>query len=291
MAIDVQKLKAWPFEEVEHAFSAREAALYALAVGFGADPQDARALRYAGVFDPIQIAPSMAAVLAYPGQWMRDPESGIDWRQVVHGEQRLRLERPLPATGRVRARTRVSAIVDKGKDKGAIVVMTRELREAGSGELLATVQQLNFCRAEGGFSTAGEPCDALPAPLPAAPQADPDAFYDVPTRADAALLYRLCGDMNLLHADPVVAAAAGFSRPILHGLATYGIAGHAVLRLACDYDPSRLRTLDARFTAPAYPGETLRTELWRAGNLVHFRVRSLDRDVVVLGNGCSQIRE
>jgi acyl dehydratase len=288
VAIDVQRLKAWPFGEIEHAYTERDSALYALCLGYGADPTDERALRYA--YGPeLQAAPSMASVLGFPGQWMREPESGIDWVQVVHGEQRTRLRRPLPAAATVRARTRVKSVVDKGAGKGALVLMSRDIRDAASGALLATVEQLNFCRGDGGFSASGQPGDEAPAPPPPMPQREADVVCDIETRPETALLYRLCGDMNPLHADPGVARAAGFARPILHGLATYGIAGHALLKTLCGHDATRLRTLEARFSSPVYPGETLRTEIWRGDDHAVFRTKALKRNVVVLNHGRAEL--
>jgi acyl dehydratase len=291
LAIDYRKLKSWPFGEVEHTYTERDSALYALSVGFGFDPLDGRALKF--TYGPeMAVAPTMAAVLGFPGQWMRHPESGIDWVKVVHGEQRVRLLQPLPAAATIVGRTHVKSIVDKGEGKGAQVLMERDVIDKASGELLAKVEQLNFCRGDGGFSAHGQPSDPpLPAP-PAVPETAPDIVCDLPVRTDDALLYRLNGDPNPLHADPAIAKAAGFERPILHGLATYGIAGHAILRSVCDYDAAKLRMLYARFSAPAFPGETIRVEIWNqagTGKPLFFRARSLDRNVVVLNNGEAEV--
>jgi acyl dehydratase len=291
LAIDYHKLKTWTFGDVEQTYTERDAALYALSVGFGIDPADRHMLAY--TYGPeLTVAPTMAAVLGFPGQWMRHPESGIDWVKVVHGEQRVRLYRPLPCAGTIIGRTRVKAIIDKGRGKGALVLMERDIIDKGNGELLAKVEQLNFCRGDGGYAETGQPSDpALPVAA-ASPERAPDIRCDLPTRPDTALLYRLNGDPNPLHVDPGVAQAAGFERPILHGLATYGIAGHAILREVCAYDAQRLNMLYARFSAPVFPGETIRTEIWTptvAGESVHFRSRSLERDVIVLNNGEARI--
>lgn len=284
MAIDLQRLKARVFAPIEHSYSSRDTALYALCVGYGVNPMDAAALRF--VDEPTRHAPpSMAAVLAWPGQWMREPDSGIDWVKVVHGEQRVRLHHPLPAAAKIMGRARVSSVIDKGPGKGAIVTTERSLTDMATGLTLATVEQVNFCRGDGGFLRPGEASDpALPA-LSAAPDRAPDRTVDIPTRTETALLYRLCGDMNPLHADPQVALAAGFERPILHGLATYGIAGRAVLKSVCDDDATRLRTLGARFSAPVYPGETLRTDIWLDGGRALFRVTAIERSLAVLTHG------
>jgi acyl dehydratase len=121
------------------------------------------------------------------------------------------------------------------------------------------------------------------------PERAPDATCDLPTRPETALIYRLSGDPNPLHVDPAVAKAAGFPRPILHGLATFGIAGHAILKRLCGYDPARLSAIAGRFSAPVFPGETIRTEMWRDGTVVCFRARVLERDVIALNNGRAEI--
>jgi acyl dehydratase len=122
------------------------------------------------------------------------------------------------------------------------------------------------------------------------PERAPDFVCALPTIPQQALLYRLNGDRNPLHADPAVAHKAGFKAPILHGLGTFGIAGHALLRECCDYDPARLEAIEGRFSAPVYPGETLRTEMWKDGGRVLFRTSSVERGVVVLNNGLAQLR-
>ncbi|MGO4330362.1 MaoC/PaaZ C-terminal domain-containing protein [Cupriavidus sp. 2TAF22] len=292
MSIDYHSLKAWPFEDVEHHYSERDAMLYALSVGYGHDPLDRNALTF--TYGPsLHAVPTMAAVLGFPGQWMKHPAAGIDWVKVVHGEQRIRLHRPLPKSGTIIGRSRIKAVIDKGAGRGAQVLIERDVVDKATGALLASVEQLNFCRGDGGFAERGQPSDVPLPPVESVPDSSPDIVCDLPTRADAALLYRLNGDSNPLHADPDVADAAGFPRPILHGLATYGIAGHAILRSVCGYDPLRLRMLFARFSAPVLPGETIRTEIWvrdRGSPTIAFRARVLERDVTVLSNGVAEVR-
>jgi acyl dehydratase len=172
-------------------------------------------------------------------------------------------------------------VIDKGPGKGALVISQRKLSDTASGELYATITQVTFCRADGGF---GGP--ARPAPVPhALPERAPDALCDLPTRPEMALLYRWNADLNPLHADPKIAAQAGYAKPILHGLATFGVAGHAILKTMCGYDPARFRSIAGRFSAPVYPGETIRTEMWRDGDIVSFRARVPERDVIVFNNG------
>jgi acyl dehydratase len=294
MALDYRKLKAWPFADVEQTYGWKDSALYALGVGYGHDPLDERQLRFV-YEDRMQAVPTMPVVLAGPGFWVKDPASGIDWVRVLHGEQSLTLHRPLPVEGTVIGRTEVVGIIDKGRDKGAILHQRRTLREKTSGELLATIEHLTFARGNGGFSEIegnGPPGGDPPPPAkPPAPETPPDLVCDLPTMPQSALLYRLCADLNPLHADPAVARSAGFPRPILHGLASYGVAGHAILRSCCDYDPSRLKSIGLRFSGPVYPGETIRTEIWRSGTRVQFRARVLEREVIVLSHGIAELAD
>nr|WP_245405665.1 MaoC family dehydratase [Sphingobium sp. Sx8-8] len=163
-----------------------------------------------------------------------------------------------------------------------MVIQTREISHE-DGTHIATVRNTNYLRGDGGH---GGSEGQQPAPYPV-PDRAPDAVLAIPTRDDQALLYRLAsGDMNPLHADPAVATGAGFERPILHGLATYGVAGRALLALLTGNDPARIRRIDARFSAPVYPGETIETALWREGpGKAAFRCRVVERDKVVLNNG------
>ncbi|MDE1184782.1 MaoC/PaaZ C-terminal domain-containing protein [Paraburkholderia sp.] len=298
MTIHYDTLKNWPFEPLEHTYTARDAMLYSLGLGYGVDPLDEGDLPF--VYEKVlRVSPTFANVLGYPGFWAKHPGTGIDWVKLLHGEQMLRIHRPLPREATVIGQSRVAKIVDKGPGKGALVLIERTITDKPSGELLATVSQLNFCRGDGGYSTQGpqhengertQPSDEPVAAPPPLPDRTPDAICDLVTRPESALIYRLSGDDNPLHVDPAAARAAGFDRPILHGLATYGVAGHAVLKTACDSRPERLAMLYARFTAPVYPGETIRTELWIDGQTVGFRSRVLERDVLVLNNGRAELR-
>ena len=290
MTLDYQRLRSWPFGVIEHAYTEKDTILYALGVGLGMDPLDERQLRFV-CEENLVAMPTQAVVLGFPGFWAKHPDSTIDWVRLLLGAHSLRIHRPLQPRGVVIAHNAVTRVIDKGAGKGALVVTERQLLEKGSGELLATLEQLSFCRGDGGYSMpgaahpAGQPSDPpLPDP-PAVPDGAPDLICDLATRREAALLYRLSGDLNPLHADPQIAAAAGFPRPILHGLATYGVACHAILRSCCDYRPERLTALSARFASPVYPGETIRTEIWHREGHALFRARVVERDVVVLGSG------
>lgn len=293
MTIHYERLKARVFPDVRQTYQSSDCQLYALSLGLGNNPLDEKALPflYEGVPDGLRVLPTVATVLGYPGFWARDPSSGIDWTQLVHGEQRLVLHRTLPSNGTLVGKNRITHVIDKGEGKGAIVVVER-LLVSEAGELYATLRQVLFCRGDGGYSAlhGGQPSDTPLASLPPTPEdRAPDFVYEQSTRPEAALIYRLLGDNNPLHADPAVARDAGFERPILHGLASYGIAAHAVIRQCASLDPTRLRSIEARFASPVYPGETLRTEIWQQGDYIQFRVRVVERDRIVLSHGRAEI--
>jgi acyl dehydratase len=283
--VDLERLLAFPIPEIEHRYDDRDTMLYALGVGFGHDPADEQQLRY--VWEQRLVAtPTMAAVLGYPGFWMIDPESGVDWRQVVHAEQSIVIHEPIAATGTVVGTSRIVRVVDKGAGKAALIYTERQIVDAASGQLVATSIASSLVRGGGGFGSTDEPLQ-LTAPVP---DTAPDLVCDLPTLPQSALLYRLSGDRNPLHVDPAVARTAGFDRPILHGLCTYGVVGHAILRMVCDYEPLRLAGLACRFSSPVYPGETIRTEMWTSNPAaVHFRASVPDRDVVVLDQGIATL--
>jgi len=250
----------------------------------GSDPVDDKQLAYLyELYEPeLVVAPMMANVIGYPGFWMKREDTGIDWPRVLHGEQQFTINEAFRIGATYRGDSRVKAIYDKGADKGAIVLTERTIVDCDTNRAVCVITQSNFCRGDGG---CGGPGGSAPAPH-MLPDREAEHICDLPVLPQAALLYRLCGDMNPLHADPAVARSAGFDRPILHGLCTLGHAGHAILKTVCDYDASRVKDMRMRFTAPVYPGETLRTEIWVDDKTVSFRTSVPARDVVVLGNGC-----
>lgn len=262
----------------EFSYGDRETMLYALGVGFGRDPLDEKELDYVFEGNALKTVPSMAVVLTR-GSLLAD--CGWDYSQVLHGEQRLELYRPLPPTGELIADARVVEAYDKGEGKGAVIYSEIEVRLKSDGEPLFKVGSATFARGDGGFGGCTDPA---PAPH-AIPERDPDLSCEMETRVDQALLYRLNGDRNPLHADPALAKRAGFPVPILHGLCTYGTACRALVTTICDYDHTMIRGLDVRFSAPVYPGETIITDMWRDGGIVSFQCRLKERDVVVVRNG------
>ena len=263
--LNEEAVRNWDFGRIVHTYTQRDTMLYALGIGMGADPLDEGELPF--VFEKdLHAVPTMATVLGSPGFWWKDPRTGAAWVKLVHGEQEVRLFKPLPAAASIIATNRVVSISDKGEGKGAIAVIERELHDEHSGELLARGRNVTFLRGDGGYSKTGGRSDPGPEPLPSVPDRPSDVEVSLPTLERQALIYRLSGDYNTLHADPAVAKAAGFDRPILHGLCTYGMAAHALLKTVCRYDASRIRSVATRFTAPVMPGETVRFQFWDAGN-------------------------
>ncbi|MDB6062889.1 MAG: maoC-like dehydratase [Verrucomicrobiaceae bacterium] len=277
MPLDYAKLKNWSTPAIEQRYTERDTILYAL--GAGASSAD---LKY--IFGPNLVAlPTLATVLACDPLWLRNPALDIDWRQVVHGEQSLTMYKPLPSAGVVIGRSRVDEIYDKGIGKGAVLVYSIDLFDVLDNSHYATVGLTAFIRGQGGFGGCTLPA---PKPHPLPEDRAPDMVLDLMTQADQAAIFRLTGDLNPMHIDPAAAREAGFERPVLHGLSYYGVAGRALLKLLCTDEPARLKKLNARFLDVVYPGETLRTEVWREGEYrAAFRVRALERDVIVLGNG------
>jgi acyl dehydratase len=284
MPINYEKLINWPIPEIRQQFTKRDTILYALGVGLGADPCDKDQLRF--VYEKELVAlPTMAIVLGYPGPWHAHPDTGITRSKVVQGEIAFTIHRPLPVKGNFVGTNKVVNVVDKGKDRGALLVTECAVRDERSGDALCTWRSTLFCRADGGFGGPTGPAPALhPTPTTA-----PQHTCDLPTLPQAALIYRLSGDYNPLHADPISARQSGFERPILHGRCTLGIVGHALLKTCCAYDPARLRSMEGRLSAPVYPGESIRTEIWRDGDVVAFRATVPAREVTVVSHGRATI--
>lgn len=261
-------------------WTALDAIRYALGVGFGSDPLDEAELPF--VYErELKVLPSLATVVAW-GIGPDRAEMGIDYTKVVHGAQDIVLHQPLRPAAEITAEAHVSNVYDK-EEKGALIVVETRLFDAADAPL-ATLRSTLFARADGGF---GGDRDA-PRPL-ALPTRNPDHVVRVASRPDQALLFRLNGDLNPLHVDPQAARAAGFPRPILHGLATYGMTCKAVAGAFCEGDPGRIKAHSARFASAFYPGETLSVDLWREAGGVAFRADCLERDVRIIDNGWSAI--
>jgi acyl dehydratase len=247
----------------------------------GADPQDRELLPF--VYEKnLKAMPTLATVIAWGASIPAD-RLGTNRRHTLHGEESLTLHSPLPAAGEVVADSRVRAVYDKG-EKGAVIERETVLRDAVSGVLIATIIRTAFARKDGGF---GGPVRQSAPHAP--PARSPDVVLEFATRPDQALLYRLCGDRNPLHADPDVAIAAGFRTPILHGLCTYGICCRAVLQAFCEFDPARLKSHAVRFSAPVFPGDMVAVKLWKDAGVVSFEADVAARGVTVIKSGRSEV--
>lgn len=276
MAVTYEELMRLQRPGLEVNYTEKDTILYALSVGAGDGGVDEASLPYVYEGRPMRTLPSMATVL------MRAPvpESGIDFKRLLHGEQRLTLHRPIPAQGTLIVDAGVSRVIDKGADKGAVVVFESRGR-LPSGEAVFTTQAIMLARGDGGL---GGPGGALEPPH-VMPERAPDQTVAIATRPDQALLYRLNDDRNPLHADPKVAQRAGFEQPILHGLCTYGVICRALVAQVCEHDPARMVAFDVRFVSPVFPGDALALDIWQDGEVVSFRCRVPARQAVVIDHG------
>jgi acyl dehydratase len=269
----------WRFPETVQNLTRRDTIIYALGVGVGAhNPFDKKQLRF--LYEKWLVAlPSMASVLCYPGNWLNNPESGVDYTKVMNAGTRVTIHKETPVEATLTATPRVLEIIDKGPGRGAVIISERRVFETRTGDHVCTVNAQTICRAHGGF---GGPRKSIPRATPI-PEEKPDDIVDFATPRNSHLVYRLGGDPNALHVDPDAARKAGFDTPVLHGLCTFGIASYAVLDRCCDGDTSRMKAIQVRYTAPVFPGETVRTEIWRKdGKTVQFRASVPARNSVVL---------
>ena len=279
MTLDRQRLLAWSIADAHQSYDERDCILYALGLGFGDDPLDPHQLRH--VYERnLEPFPSLLLVLAAGSRWASNPATGIDYSRVVHAEQSFTLARPLPIRASVRSQSRVTEVIDKGAGRGAIVTSERALFFGDDEVPAALLSSSLFCRGDGGLGGPPSPSPKRPA----LPEGHPDARVTIAIPPNLALLYRLNGDLNPLHADPAVAATAGFRAPILHGLSSFGLALRAAVE-GSDLAPAALTGAGVRFSGPVYPGETIETDLWRQAGRLAFRSRVPAREALVLDNG------
>jgi len=281
MPINYDELMALKNLDQRYSYGDREVMLYAYGIGMGADPMDEKELAFVNegtaIPRPLKVVPTFASVAA----WGASPgEMNLNRVMVVDGERDITFHRPLPVAEKLLVDSRVLAVFDKGKDKGAVIRHQTVLKNE-KGEQLATLVASRFARGDGGF---GGPSDGAPE-AHKVPSRSPDRSIDISTRPDQALVYRLCGDRNPLHSDPEFARRAGFPRPILHGMCTFGITCRGILQTYADYDPAAFKQHAARFSSPVYPGETVTLDLWKDGNVISFEARVKARDAVVIRSG------
>jgi acyl dehydratase len=252
-------------------YGEKEVMLYALGVGAGPD-------QLAYVYErELKVLPTFAVVPAFPALFSMGTAMDVNPVMVLHGEQRIELNGAIPTRGRLTTTPTIRAIYDKGK--GALLVIDAETVD-DKGKVLFKNTFGAFARGEGGFG--GERGPSGPRNVP--PDRKPDATVEMRTLPQQALIYRLSGDMNPLHADPEFAKMAGYDRPILHGLCTFGHVGRAVLETYCDDDPARFKAFEVRFSGVVYPGETIVTEMWKASAsqiIVQARVRERPAEPVI----------
>ena len=280
----LDKILAHQFKDLEFVATPRDCMLYALGIGVGQRPEDPRDLQF--VYEEnLKFFPSYVNVICHPGAWITAPEFEVQWVKLLHGEQSFTINRQLEPGKTYVGSYKVTGVIDKGEGKGAMVYLEKALREKGSIEVVSTVTSTYVLRGDGG---CGGTMSEAPK-IHAIPETAPEATSSLPTLPQAALIYRLSGDYNPIHANPVLAKKAGFEKPILHGLCTFGVATRAILQTYCNDDPAKLKSVSLRFSSPVYPGETIVTEFWREGNVISFRAKSAERDVVVLNNGRAEI--
>src|SRR5262245_2970189 len=286
MALAYDRIMSFRIPEGEQHLTRRDTMLYALGVGLGADPCDTNQLKF--VYEKeLEALPTMAIILGYAGNWhAQHPELGITATHTVHGEQGFRILKRLPVEGDLVGKMHVTGVFDKGEGKGALIMTENAVHEKKTGDVVCTLTSTTFARADGGFGGPSGPTKELHS----VPETAPQFVCDLPTLPQAALIYRLSGDYNPLHADPAHAQKVGFKMPILHGRGTFGVAGHAILKTLCGYDPARFVSMEGRFSSPVYPGETIRTEMWKDGNVVSFKATVPARGVTVLTNGLAEVR-
>ena len=277
MAINYDEIMQLSAADRPYSYKDREAMLYALGIGFGRDPLNEAELPF--VYENgLRTVPTLSTVVSWGSAVLG--RTGINYLYVLHGEQRLTVHRPMPVAAEILVDERIVGAYDKG-EKGAIILVEKILRIKDTNEKLCTLVATTVARGDGGF---GGPKEGAPEPHPL-PARAPDLVHACDTRPDQAFLYALSGDRNPLHRDPKVAKMAGFPRPILHGLCTYGTACRAIISTVCKYDPDRIAGFDARFSAPVFPGETIVTEMWIDGPVVSYRSKVKERDIVVINNG------
>lgn len=286
MPIDPDVAVGADLGKTEFAWTSTDVLLYHLAVGAGGHPTEQYELQYV-LEDRLRVLPTFGVVA--PNFRMFEPPAvsfpgiDIDLSKVLHGTQSITVHARLPTAGRATARSRIADVWDKGK--AAVIVQESEVVDLAGAPLWTTTSGI-FARGEGGFGGSRGPALRLPPP-----EGQPDEVLEVPTLPQQALLYRLCGDRNPLHADPEFAEKAGFDRPILHGLCTYGMVCKAIVDEMLAGDVTAVGSFSARFSGVVFPGETLRVRIWEVEKGYQATTTSINRlDEVVLDETLLSVR-
>lgn len=283
MPVTADQLMSFQIEDLHVSYDVQRTQLYALSLNVGHDPLDREQLKFV-TETGTQTLPTMAAVIGIDFKWA--VQAGLNLTKILHGEQRIRLAEPIPKAADTVTKSRIVSVIDKGAEKGALVIVRAETENAKTQNKLFEQDIVLFARGDGGCGTAGEPDEVMHH----IPDRAPDLSHTHPTTAQQALLYRLNGDINPLHSNPDVAKMAGFDRPILHGLCSYGIACYAVVAEALDFDPTKITSFNGRFTAPVIPGETIRTDMWQEPDGIAFRAYAEGKDKPILDGGFVTLR-
>ena len=282
MTINYDEIMNLTSENVEISYSDKDSILYSLGIGLGNDPMNLNELKY--VYENSQsVLPSMATNFQYHSPLLL--KTNINFIMVVHGEQRLSITNALPVSGDFIANAKVIGCYDKGPARGAIIEVETTVKNKKNNEEICKLVSTTFARGDGGFGGPDSPKKEI-----FIPDGEPDYVSEVSTKPDQALIFRLSGDYNPLHSDPNFAKAAGFEKPILHGMCTYGIACRSLVDKICENDASKLKRFDCRFSSPVYPGETIITEMWKKDKMIYFNSKVKERDKLVLKNGVSVIK-
>ncbi|WP_083664343.1 FAS1-like dehydratase domain-containing protein [Herminiimonas arsenitoxidans] len=277
--IDYDKLMARPFPDVKRHYSAQDAIRYAR--GFGAG-------RTSGSYidepflqqDQTRALPMIAVPLADGEFWQKDPDTGIDWQQIVHAEEALTVHKPIPAQGTVVISQHIDEIYDRGPDKGAVMQQKQFLHD-GQGELLATIDVTTILKGNGGFGGKAYESTRLKMPEDCAP----DAVIEIMTPKEEDAIFRLSADIK-------ISSRTGKDKAMMRGVGCFGTAGRAVLKLVCDNKPERLKRLGVRYVGPMYTDEIMRVELWHVGKgRAVFRMSARGRDALVLNHSYVEFDE
>ncbi len=279
------RLKHWPIPPLEHSYRRQDAALYALNVGAGEDPFDVTALRLTR-HEVVQPLPTYLATLAANSPWLFDPANGVDSQSILLRELNMEFKGVIPPEGSVVFYERVDAVWDRGPDRGAILHLVGDMKDKATGEIIATIERVTIALRNGGFGGVRPPQSRPTAP----PSRAPDREHVFQTRPDAALMFRLHGDLHPLHWNAGFAADKGFHTPLLHGMCTLGVVCNALLRDYVEYRSERLQAIRMLFKSPVFPGDALRTRSWREGSHLYFQTFVDDRSLLV-ADGSAQLQE